>query len=161
MIYVGIDPGTPVTIVALGNSIMDCWDGAQVATFEKRAGSKTPKPVNNADLIRAALAPYAALQTLVVIERVSAMPGQGLSSSTRFVGSMYLCQGIAVGLGMRVKLVTPAAWKRKMGLTSDKERSRAEALRLWPECAHLFKRKGDHDRAEAALLAQWGRENLR
>ena len=47
-----------------------------------------------------------------------------------------------------------------MGVTKDKDSSRARALELWPERAELFKRKKDADRAEAALLAEWGRRLL-
>ena len=157
MIAIGIDPGTPVTIVALtpAGGIMGVWDRDDVATYPQRSGKKTALAVNHPDAIAAILRPYSALGAQVVIERVSAMPGQGISSSTRFVGSMHLCHGIAVGIGMPATLVTPTAWKRTMGLTSDKEVSRAEALRRWPDHTHLFRRKGDHDRAEAALLAVW------
>jgi len=158
MIWIGIDPGTPLTIVVLssdGATILDVFDGEQVATFEKKAGRKHASPENNPALIAACLRPYAALSAKVVIERVSAMPGQGISSTTRFVGSMYLAQGVAAGLGMHVVRVTPSTWKRKMELSSDKERSRAAALAQWPDRRDLFSRKKDHDRAEAALLALW------
>ena len=157
MIAIGIDPGTPVTIVALSpnGGIMGVWDRDAVATYPTRPGKKTALAVNNPEAIAAVLRPYAALGAQVVIERVSAMPGQGISSSTRFVGSMYLCHGIAVGIGMPVTLTTPTSWKRAMGLSSDKEVSRAMALQRWPESTDLFRRKGDHDRAEAALLAEW------
>ena len=157
MIAIGIDPGTPVTIVALSpnGGIMGVWDKDAVATYPKRPGKKTALAVNNPDAIAAILRPYAALGARVVIERVSAMPNQGISSSTRFVGSMYLCHGITVGIGMPTTLVTPTSWKRAMGLNSDKEVSRAAALRRWSDWADLFSLKGHHDRAEAALLAAW------
>jgi hypothetical protein len=158
MILIGIDPGTPVTIAVLspdGTAILDMIDGERLATFEKKVGRKHASPENNPELIAAALRPYAVLRAKVAIERVSAMPGQGISSTVRFVGSMYLTQGIAAGLGLPAVRVTPSVWKRAMGLTADKERSRAEALRRWPSRKDLFSRKKDHDRAEAALLAAW------
>lgn len=158
MIVIGIDPGTPLTIAVLspdGSAILRVFDGAEVATFEKKSGRKNASPENSPALIASCLRPYAALGALAVIERVSAMPGQGISSTTRFVGSMYLAQGVAAGLGMRYIRVTPSAWKRKMDLSADKERSRAAALRQWPDRSDLFSRKKDHDRAEAALMALW------
>lgn len=156
MIVVGIDPGTPLTIAALspdGAAILGIWDKESVATQEKRG--KTAKWYNSPDLIAAVLRPYAALGAEVVIEHVQPMPSQGAVSQCRFVGSMYMAQGAAAALRMNRFQPTPSSWKRVMNLTPDKERSRAEALRLWPASAHLFKRKMDHDRAEAALLALW------
>ena len=49
----------------------------------------------------------------------------------------------------------PSKWKADMGLSSDKEASRAMALALFPAHAAMFKRKKDHDRAEACLLGVW------
>lgn len=158
MIWIGIDPGTPLTVVVLssdGATILDVFDGERVATFERKAGRKNASPQNDPVLLAACLRPYAALSARVVLERVSPMPGQGISSTTRFVGSMYLAHGVAAGLGLSVTRVTPAVWKRDLQLSSDKERSRAAALRQWPDRADLFRRKKDHDRAEAALMALW------
>ena len=158
MIWIGIDPGTPLTIAVLssdGTAILDIFDKDRVATFEKKAGRKTLAPENSPELIASCLRPYAALGALAAIERVSARPEQGISSSTRFVGSMYLAQGVAAGVGLRYVRVPPAVWKRTMGLSPDKEQSRSMALRQWPAHADLFRLKGHHDRAEAALMALW------
>ena len=54
-------------------------------------------------------------------------------------------------------LVSPVKWKRHFALDSDKERSRALAIRLWPGVG-LFSRVKDHNRAEAALIARYGVE---
>jgi hypothetical protein len=153
---IGIDPGTPLTLAALspdGAVLLGVWDGEAVATQESRG--KTAKWYNSPALLAHLLRPYAALGARVVIEAVSPMPEQGVVSQCRFVGSMYLAQGVAAGLGMDATYVTPSRWKREMGLTSDKEQSRARALGEWPAKAAMFKRKMDHDRAEAALLALW------
>lgn len=158
MIWIGIDPGTPVTIAVLssdGAAILGMYDGEAVATFEKKAGRKHASPENNPTLIASVLRSYAALEATVVVERVGPMPAQGVSSSVRFVGSMYLAQGVVAGLGMKLIRVTPSTWKRQMELSADKERSRAAALQQWPDRTDLFSRKKDHDRAEAALMALW------
>lgn len=154
MIVLGIDPGTPVTIAALspdGAAILGMWDKHALATQEKRG--KSTKFYNNATLIAAILRPYAAIGARVVIEAVAPMPSQGVASQCRFVGSRYLAEGIAAGLGMDAHCPTPSQWKKAMGLSPDKEKSRNMAIRLWPGSSDLFKRKMDHDRAEAALLA--------
>jgi hypothetical protein len=156
MIVIGIDPGTPLTVAALspdGAAVLGVWSDDALATQESRG--KTTKWYNNPALLTHLLRPYATLGAHVVIEAVAPMPEQGVVSQCRFTGSMYLAQGVAAGLGMDATYVTPTKWKREMGLSADKEVSRARALTEWPGKAGLFKRKMDHNRAEAALLALW------
>ena len=96
---------------------------------------------------------------MAVIERVSAMPGQGVSSTFKF-GVAYGALRAAVAIcNIPTHLVSPQKWKKHYGLNADKERSRALAIRLWPGCG-LFERKKDHGRAEAALLAKYGMDEL-
>jgi crossover junction endodeoxyribonuclease RuvC len=95
--------------------------------------------------------------TLAVIERVGAMPKQGVSSTFKFGQAYGAVRGAVQALGISHVLVTPATWKRHFRLDADKERSRALALRYWPT-GDSFRRKMDHGRAEAALLARYGAE---
>jgi hypothetical protein len=94
-----------------------------------------------------------------VIERVGAMPKQGVSSTFKFGASYGALLGVVGALAILSTLVTPTKWKRSFCLSSDKEEARALALRTWPARAELFSRKKDHGRAEAALLALWGARN--
>jgi Holliday junction resolvasome RuvABC endonuclease subunit len=91
------------------------------------------------------------------IEVVHSMPKQGVASSFKF-GMAY---GVALGLVDRLlcpaHLVTPQAWKKAMGLTSDKRTSLNMARELWPN-APLGRQK-DNGRAEALLIAEWARRN--
>jgi hypothetical protein len=98
---------------------------------------------------------------LAIIERVAAMPKQGVSSTFKFGASYGAILGVIGALGIPSQLVTPTKWKRHFNLDADKEKSRALALRLWPARSELFERKRDHGRAEAALLARWGAETWR
>lgn len=95
----------------------------------------------------------------VIIERVSAMPGQGVSSTFKFGQAYGTVRGVVQALGVPVHLVSPTSWKRHFKLSADKEKARALAVRLWPSSEH-FERKKDHNRAEAALLARFGAETL-
>lgn len=91
-----------------------------------------------------------------VIERVGAMPGQGVSSMFRFGRAVGTIDGVIGAFNIPVQYVTPSVWKRHFGLSSDKEASRQLAIQTWPEIAHLaFRRKADHGKAEAALIALW------
>jgi crossover junction endodeoxyribonuclease RuvC len=90
------------------------------------------------------------------IERVNAMPGQGVSSVFSFGRSYGLVLGALGALRVPVHLVSPADWKRRMRLDRDKNSARAMATRMFPDAGHYFTRVRDHDRAEAALLAWFG-----
>lgn len=89
----------------------------------------------------------------VVIEAVHAMPGQGVSSMHKFGRAVGIVEGV---LWRRpVEYVTPAVWKKALGLGKDKELSRRRAIELWPGHADKFARAKDDGRAEAALIALW------
>lgn len=91
------------------------------------------------------------------IERVSAMPKQGVASTFKFGMAFGMVRGVVAAAGIPMHLVTPQTWKRHFRLDSDKEKARALALRLWPSST-CFGRKKDHGRAEAALIARYGAE---
>jgi len=95
-----------------------------------------------------------------VIELVGAMLGQGLSSTFKFGIAFGIVSGIISALKIPVHYITPTKWKKHYSLSADKEQSRRRAIELWPDHSALFKRKKDHGRAEAALLARYGAENV-
>lgn len=90
-----------------------------------------------------------------VVEQVHSMPRQGVVSSFDFGKSYGIVVGVLAATRIRTEYVTPNRWKKALRLTADKEQARRRALDLWPDHAHLFARKKDADRAEAALLALW------
>lgn len=92
------------------------------------------------------------------VEKVHAMPGQGVTSMFNFGANYGAICGVLGALGVRVELVTPNAWKKAAGLTADKGLSRQRACERWPLEARRFARKMDDGRAEAALLADHGRK---
>jgi hypothetical protein len=162
---IGVDPGSPVTFGVLDTEtgpVATYSDDAVAAHIVKR-GYKTASWVNQAALITAILEREA--PDLVIIERASIRPNESLTSGIPFVGSMFLVEGIASGLGLRCRLVAPSVWKPAMKiavtLKNPKEPARIRALEEWPERADWFARKKDHNRAEALLLALYAqREGL-
>jgi hypothetical protein len=91
-----------------------------------------------------------------VIEAVSAMPKQGVSSSFRFGRAAGSFEGALSALKVPTTFVSPAKWKKDMGAKAKSEEDvRALVIQTWPDQAHRFARKRDHNRAEAALLALW------
>ncbi|HEY7821438.1 MAG TPA: hypothetical protein VIG24_01320 [Acidimicrobiia bacterium] len=94
---------------------------------------------------------------MVVVEQVHAMPKQGVSSTFAFGRAVGIIEGVIAARGLPIHWVTPQRWKKAMGVTSDKNTSRQQAINLWPEAADMFARVKDADRAEAALIAEWYR----
>lgn len=98
-----------------------------------------------------------------VVEKVGSMPLQGTGSAFNFGFTTGAIHGILVASGYTVHTVTPQQWKFGVGLQAipgqdqkaRKNASRARAIELFPEYAHLFARVKDDGRAEAALMAWW------
>jgi len=166
MFTIGIDPGSPLTIGALvEGKPFKVFTEEEVAVQMVKSGRKTASWVNQAALITSILREMKALAAdmgytpMVLIERVTIRPNESLSAGVPFVGSMFLSEGICSALRIPYKLVPPSVWKTAMkiqvSLQNPKEPARLRALELWPDSAHLFMRKKDHNRAEALLIAQY------
>jgi hypothetical protein len=97
---------------------------------------------------------------LAILESAASRPGQGVASVFRYGAGFGAVKGVIAASGIPLHLVSPSRWKKHFLLDSDKEKSRASALRLWPTRSHLFGRKRDHGRAEAALLARYAAERI-
>ena len=98
--------------------------------------------------------------SLAAIERVNAMPNQGVSSTFRFGQGFGQLEMAIVASKLSIKYVTPRQWKKYFDLTSDKGESRRLAKLCFPNHAHYFKRVKDDGRAEAALIGLYAKENL-
>ncbi len=93
---------------------------------------------------------------LAILEKVGAMPGQGVTSMFRFGQAAGLCQGLLAGLNIKLVLVPPRKWKTEMGVGREKDQARQIITDMYPTFADAFRRKKDIDRAEAALMAVYG-----
>ena len=85
----------------------------------------------------------------------------GFSAQTAFVQgyNFGLWKGVLAGANLNVRIVKPQAWKYALGLAhkgSTKDESRELATRVIPSVADSLKRKKDHGRAEALLIAVYG-----
>ena len=146
---VGIDPGKTGAI-----ALFYPETSSRVAVHDLPLADGEISAPLLADLIRG----YA--PSLAIIERVSAMPGQGVVSMFNFGRAYGDVRGVVGALGIPLHFVTPQKWKKHFRLSSDKEQARALALRLFPACADHFKLKKHHGRAEAALIAKFGAETI-
>jgi crossover junction endodeoxyribonuclease RuvC len=103
-----------------------------------------------------------ALPDMVVIEDIAARPGQGVTSMFTFGRTLGFVHGLVQATtSCPVHFVTPSVWKAKLGLqNSDKGASREKCSNLYPSTAPHLGRVKDDGRAEAALLAHYGRKFL-
>ena len=148
MITIGIDPGNTGAIAVIDdtNSVVELHDMPLMANGKKQQ-------VNPAALAEM-LAPWRGY-AVVRVERVSAMPGQGVSSMFNFGMGFGVIQGVVAALGMPVELVTPQSWKKKANLIGkDKDNARTLAQQLYPSAS--LARKKDIGRADAILIARFG-----
>lgn len=94
---------------------------------------------------------------LIVTELLNGRPGQHAGTMWRLAESYGIVLGVCMVYPAELFLVHPAKWKRHFGLIgTGKDASRLSALRRIPELAPMLKRKKDHGRAEAGLLALYG-----
>jgi crossover junction endodeoxyribonuclease RuvC len=90
------------------------------------------------------------------LERVNAMPGQGVTSVFSFGRSTGIVEGILAAYDIPTTLVTPQAWQKAVGQRAGKDGSRERAMQLFPAQVGLFQRKKDDGRSDAALIAYYG-----
>jgi crossover junction endodeoxyribonuclease RuvC len=152
---IGIDPGAAGAVAIIEDT------GKLVHVFEMPAvevvvGGKAKRRVSP-EMLAAELELYADQGARAIVEQVGAMPGQGVTSMFAFGESFGLAKGILAGLKIPTTTVTPGKWKKALQLNSGKDGSRAKAAQIWPASAAEFKRVKDDGKAEAALIAYWGR----
>lgn len=151
MITVGIDPGlTGAVGFLLNGNFLDVQD---IPTTFKGSGS-VKMEVSPAELKRVVLNSIPLGEAVeVLLERVSAMPGQGSSSVFSFGDTYGCCRSVIALCGFPTFLVTPTTWKKHFGIGRDKEEARALAIRLFPNAPLGLKKHAD--RAEALLMARY------
>jgi crossover junction endodeoxyribonuclease RuvC len=171
-IHVGVDPGKGGAIAFHVGGRWLVHDCPLVETSTKtRTNKKTGKkivtvkkessPILMATLFRDVLEKEGRSNPkfVVHVEKVSAMPGQGVTSMFSFGRNFGQWEGVIAALGCEVHYVTPQRWKKTMlaGQPKGKEAARMRALQLFPYLVDALKRKKDDGRAEALLIGEYGR----
>lgn len=99
----------------------------------------------------------------VCVEKVGAMPGQGVVSMFNFGKSLGFIEGVLQAYEISYQLVTPQAWKKEFSLTGDKSNSIDVCRKLFPNINLLATprcRKPHDGMAEALLMAEYARRRL-
>lgn len=161
MIYLGIDPGLDGALAILDDRRADgaCRvEDTPTLTVVSPRGRK--REYDLAAFTRV-LAPFAWRPSHVraVIEHVHAMPDQGVRSMFTMGYGVGVWHALLAAFGIRYETVTPQRWKRALmdGMGREKDASRLVAMRLFPAVAAQLARTKDHGRADALLIAEYGR----
>lgn len=152
MRILGVDPGASGALVVLDTETNQLTV-ADMPTVQVKRGTRMVNQVQPALVV-------ATIKELnpdkAVVERVSAMPGQGVSSMFAFGRAAGILEGALAGLGVPYTDVPPATWIKAMAVRGGKDGARNRAMELYPTQAEYFRRVKDDGRADAALIATWG-----
>lgn len=159
MIVIGIDCGLTGALAALQDGrLVALHDLPTIANGSTAKVRRQVDPAGLAAILRDLRTEFAGEWFHVVVEKPAAMPGQGSASTFSLGDSLGCVRGVLAAKGLPTEFVSPASWKKTMGVTADKEQVRARAVQLFPD-AGLHRMK-DHGRAEAILLALFGHRKL-
>ena len=154
MFIIGIDPG-------ISGSICFFEDGKILEVIEMPVmteGKKNKKQVNGAQIYNEFLKRINNKddEIRVVIEQVSAMPGQGVTSMFNFGQSYGILKGICSAMQLPMFFVRPAKWKKYFNLiNSQKDASRTRAIEIFPYFSTQLSKKKDSNKADAILIASF------
>lgn len=148
-----IDPGTTGCLVMLDDDKqIQCYMHMPVIKIGKQ------KRVNGA-AVSAFIAKHNPKHCY--LERVASMPGQGVSSTFTFGHSAGLVEGVVVGAGVPITLVTPQQWKKYHGLTGkEKDAPRSRCVQLYPNCREFDLKQKGQALGDAVLIGLYGMEAL-
>lgn len=142
---IGLDPGKSGGIAVVGNGLAECWP---MGATEGDVWDLLYDIRNN----------YGGA-SMALLEKVHAMPGQGVTSMFNFGMNYGMLRAFLVAAGIPFETVTPQAWQKHFGLirkdktesnTDKKNRHKAKAQELFPGLTIT------HKTADALLIAQFG-----
>ena len=161
MLIIGIDPG-------ISGSICFFEDGKILDVVEMPTmtdGKKNKKQVNGSQIYNEIIQRIKHTEKKdikVIIEQVSAMPGQGVTSMFNFGQSFGILKGICSAMQLPMYFVRPAKWKKYFNLiNSQKDASRTKAIEIFPYFSTNLSKKKDSNKADAILIANYYYETFK
>ena len=155
MLIIGIDPGISGSICFFQDGVIK--EVVEMPTMTE--GKKNKKQVNGSQIfneISKKIKNVDKKNIKVVIEHVTAMPGQGVTSMFNFGQSFGILKGICSAMQLSVYFVRPAKWKKYFNLiNSEKDASRTRAIEIFPYYSSHLSRKKDSNKADAILIASF------
>ena len=155
MLIIGIDPGISGSICFFENGKI--IDVIEMPTMTE--GKKNKKQVNGSQIYNEILKRInidGKQDIRVIIEHVTAMPGQGVTSMFNFGQSFGILKGICSAMQLPMYFVRPAKWKKYFNLlNSEKDASRTRAIEIFPYFSAQLSKKKDSNKADAILIASF------
>ena len=162
MIIFGIDPGVSGAICALRyGKIIEVYEMPTMID-----GKKNKRQVNGAEvanILKEVINTNLNItddkdegEVKVVVEHVTAMPGQGVTSMFNFGQSFGVIKGICAALKLPIYFVRPTKWKKHFNLIkTNKDASRTKVIEIYPNISSKLSRKKDSNKADAILIARY------
>jgi crossover junction endodeoxyribonuclease RuvC len=153
MRIIGVDPGLSGAIAILeDNKIKELFDMPVMPD-----GKKNKRQLNSALLVKLIKDNIKNLEdTVMIVEQVHAMPGQGVTSMFNFGQTFGAIKGICAALGLPIFFVRPAKWKKHFELiNSSKDASRTKAIEMYPAISDQLSKKKDVNKSDALLIARY------
>ena len=155
MLIIGIDPGISGSICFFQDGVIK--DVVEMPTMVE--GKRNKKQVNGSQIFNEISEKTKKIDKKnikVVIEHVTAMPGQGVTSMFNFGQSFGILKGICSAMQLPVYFVRPTKWKKYFNLiNSEKDASRTRAIQIFPYYSSHLSRKKDSNKADAILIASF------
>ena len=153
----GIDPGVSGAICVLKEGkILEVYEMPTMID-----GKKNKRQVNGAEVTNIFLKELNKKEgtTKVVVEHVTAMPGQGVTSMFNFGQSFGVLKGICAALKLPIYFVRPVRWKKYFNLIkTNKDASRTKVIEIFPYISSKISRKKDSNKADSILIAKYFEE---
>ena len=149
----GIDPGLSGALAILDNKkIVDIIDLPTMTD-----GKKNKRQLNSAHLSQYIKNNIIEIEnSVVIVEQVNAMPGQGVTSMFNFGQTFGAIKGISAALQLPIFFVRPSKWKKHFELiNSSKDASRTKAIEMYPTMAKNLSKKKDVNKSDAILIARF------
>lgn len=149
---VGIDPGASGALAFLDH-VAGTLDIVDMPTVEVKRGNKLKRELS-AQMLTAIIS--SRKPASAIVERVGAMPGQGVSSMFQFGRNVGTIEGVLAALHIPITMIAPQIWRKLAQVREGKDGSRQRAGELFPAYAATFARVKDDGRADAAIIAWTG-----
>ena len=153
MKVVGIDPGLSGAIAILKDKkVLSIFDMPVMAE-----GKKNKRQLNSAQLVNIIKENVKKEdETVVVVEQVNAMPGQGVTSMFNFGQTFGAIKGVCAALNLPIFFVRPSKWKKYFELiNSSKDSSRTKVIEMYPSLSNKLSKKKDVNKSDAILIARF------
>ena len=153
MLIFGIDPGLSGGIAILqDNKIKEIFDMPVMSD-----GKKNKRQLNSALLAQLIKENIKDIEnTVMVVEQVNAMPGQGVTSMFNFGQTFGAIKGVCAALELPIFFVRPSKWKKHFELiNSSKDSSRTKVIEMYPTLSNQLAKKKDVNKSDAILIGRF------